>query len=433
MKTFICVICGVFICVICGSGCGPTYKDADIGLSIVKTCQKEYNTYVKVKRIGRTLGIYLPVNGLFESAVKVKGQASVEDILGGIKFTKEAIDKMDNVSLALSRAALSTDANVDFYVMIVADTKGSGLEIIITRYGKDMKRLILGDLSRGDYVQRLLMDVGFDPAPSAAETVKDFFYDLERLKAPTLIARYFSKATNVRMTSANFFLYLAELDYKQQKKFYVIGLKALQIEKNRVLVNVRVKEKYTPLPGYENFRFLYPSGFEHEYLIVLDIAYIPYLIDQIVQNAPYPEKIAKYQEPSVWDDENFFLEEVKLPDFLAQQLAARIRWLYQSDIRLKNKYIITLAKGEYQPAARKFKIILDIEKKGVRVKGQGLREEEIDFKDAWAVISQVMRRYGFKDYDAVELLNIADARREVIQRDELLNKFWPKWLIKRQG
>ena len=110
------------------SGCRPTYTDENIQQSIVKICKEEYKTEVKIKRIGKTLGIYLPVNGLFESNVDMKSQTTLEDALSAIRFTKDAATKIDDVSTAISRVALSTNASIDFYVLIAADIKGSGIK-----------------------------------------------------------------------------------------------------------------------------------------------------------------------------------------------------------------------------------------------------------------------------------------------------------------
>ena len=261
------------------TGCGPTYKDKEVSQSIINLCKTDFKTDVKVKRIGRTLGIYVPVDGLFESTKNLKAGATLDEIFTGIKFTKEATDKIENTSLALTRVALSTDADVDFYVLILADTKGSGIQIVVVRYVKDMRRIMLGDVSRGDYVQRILMDVSFDPVPSAKDTVRRFFYDLQRLPMKMAIARYFSKMTDARLTSPDFFLYLSELDYKARRAPFVTDLKGIQIEKARVLVKCRVTENYIPAPGYEGFKFLFPSRSEYEYNLLLDTAYMPYLID----------------------------------------------------------------------------------------------------------------------------------------------------------
>lgn len=410
------------------AGCRPTYKNENLEQSIIEFCKKEYKADVSVKRVGKTIGIYLPVNSLFESTA-VKGRiASPEDALAGIKFTKEALDKMEDVSMALSRVALSTDAPVDFYVLIVGDKKAAGLQIVITRYAMDMKRLILGDVSRGDYAQRLLMDMDFGPVSAAEETVKEFFYDIERLPAQIIISRYFSRMTNVRIESSDFFLYLSEFVYKNKRKYYVTDVKGIQFEKNKVLVKCSVKETYSPAPGYENFKFLRPSGSSCKYLFLLDTSYIPYMIEQalpISTTSAFPSRFKAFEKSETWNKSGFYLEEIKFPDFLARQIVSRIKDLYQANPELKKKVFINLIKGEYVVKDKKFKIIMDLEKRPEAGK------EKTDFTDAWKIISQVMRRYDFKDYQSVELFNIADAKREVMIKPELLSRFWPKWLLKK--
>jgi len=417
------------------SGCNFTYTDKNVGQSIIDICKKEYKIDVKVKRVGRTLGIYVPIDGLFEVNPEVKGKITLEDALSGIRFSKEAADNIDKVSLVLSRVALSTDAPIDFYILMAADTKGLGLRIIVTRYAADMKRLILGDVSRGDYVQRLLMDMDFDPVVGAEQTAKNFFYDLQRLPANVMITRYFSKSNNAKDNSRNFFLYLSELGYKQDRRLYIKDVKGLQIEKNKVLVKCKVKEIYSPLAGHEYYDFLYPSGFENEYLILMDTSYLPYMIEQVfpvymkkesggIEKLPYPDIFSDYSDDTAWDKYNFFLEEMHFPDFLAWQIVGRIRALYQSDLDLKSKFVVNFVKGDYLPKDKKFKIALDIEKSKTN--------KSVDFSldSVWNIISQVMRRYNFQDYQSVELVNLVDSKVETMGRDELLDKFWPKWLLK---
>ena len=422
-KLFAC-----FLLIAAIAGCKPTYTNENIEQSIIKICKDDYKIDIKTKRIANTLGVYVPINGLFESKAQIKGrEAAPEDILSDIKFSKEAADRIGDVSMALSRAVLSTDAPIDFYVLVASDTKATGLQIIITRYAMDIKRLMLEDVSQGEYHQRLLMDMDFGPVNGAEETVKEFFYDLSRLSSQAIITRYFSKITNIRVESSDFFLYLSELSYKATRRFYVTEIKGAQIDKTKVLVKCKVRENYTPAAGYENFKFLYPSGFTNEYLILLDTSYIPYMIEQVLpllKDAPLPERFKAYEKPDAWEKGGFFLEPITLPEFLARQLASRIRELYQTDSRLKNKFAINLIKGEYQPQQKKFKVMFDIEAKGIR-------PERADFNDVWKIISDVLRHYDFKDFASVELFNIADAKKEVMLRQELLYKFWPKWLIKR--
>jgi hypothetical protein len=145
--------------------------------------------------------------------------------------------------------------------------------------------------------------------------------------------------------------------------------------------------------------------------------------------SPYPARFATYENPDAWTKEDFFLEDIQVGDFLARQLAGRIRNLYQTDPALRDEFAVNLASGEYQPAKKKFKIALDIERRKP-AKPKARPTQALDFNRMWEVVSQVLRRYEYKDYDTVELFNIANAKKEVMSRAELIDKFWPKWLIK---
>jgi hypothetical protein len=163
--------------------------------------------------------------------------------------------------------------------------------------------------------------------------------------------------------------------------------------------------------------------------MLLNASYLPYLIEEAFPaKPPYPKRFAKYENPQAWLDQDFFLEEIKMSDFLAKQLAGRVRNLYQTDPHLKDTFLIPIANGEYLTAKKRFKIVVDIESKKI---GHGAIKQDVNFSQIWKVISQTMRRYDFKDYNTVELFNIADAKKEIMTRADLIDKFWPKWLLRR--
>jgi len=88
------------------SSCGPTYPKDSLVPSIVALCKKEYGVDASVQIAGKTLGVYLPLEKLLDSTLQIP---------------LEARDKLDDVVLATSRAALSTDSPIDFYVVIAQD------------------------------------------------------------------------------------------------------------------------------------------------------------------------------------------------------------------------------------------------------------------------------------------------------------------------
>jgi hypothetical protein len=130
------------------SGCKPTFPKTKVSDSIIKLCRDEYNTEVKVETVGKTLGIYMPLDNLLDSS---------------LQLSEESFKKLGDVLQVLSRVALSTDANLEFITLVARDSKISGFELVLTRYVEDIKRFMVGDISQGEYIKRMLFETRLDP------------------------------------------------------------------------------------------------------------------------------------------------------------------------------------------------------------------------------------------------------------------------------
>jgi len=130
------------------SGCKPTFPKIKVSDSIIKLCRDEYNTEVKVKTVRKTLGVYMPLDNLLDSSLQP---------------SEESFKKLGDVLQVLSRVALSTDANLEFITLVARDSKISGFELVLTRYVEDIKRFMVGDISRGEYIKRMLFETRLDP------------------------------------------------------------------------------------------------------------------------------------------------------------------------------------------------------------------------------------------------------------------------------
>jgi len=130
------------------SGCKPTYPRAKVSDSIIELCKKEYNTEVKVKSEGKTLGVYMSLNNLLDSSLQP---------------SEESFEKLGDVLHVLSRVALSTDVDLEFITLVARDAKISGFALVLTRYVEDIKRFMVGDISRGEYIKRMLFETKIDP------------------------------------------------------------------------------------------------------------------------------------------------------------------------------------------------------------------------------------------------------------------------------
>ncbi len=426
------------------SGCGPTYPSGTFVESISKVCKEEYGVDVKVKKTGKTLGVYIPLEGLFESSVEIDEEASLDEILSGLKFSPETSRKIDDVCMSVSRVCLSTDCPVDFYVVIAADTEVTGAQIILTRHVTDIKRILTGDISRGDFIQRMLMDVGYDPTLSAQDLTKNLFRDLETENQTYILSKYFTKTTNLHSLSSTFFLILSELDLKSQKQYAIKDIKSARISYDQVLMFCKTEEQFSPKPGYERHSFLYPREFENEYLVLLNFSIFPYaFIEEFVPlysidkngkvtRKDFPRRFEEFQDPATWEAESFFLEEVEMPDFLARQIANRIRTKFQEDKDLALEFILNLSEGKYVKqsltSVSEFEFSVDLQQRdfpNLADRNQKMREAEAEI---FKIICQVLRRYEFDEFGKVKLINITNNRSEAITRGELLKNYKPRWL-----
>jgi len=139
----------VFFCilplVLWGIGCSPTYPKEKLSASLTRLCKEEYGVDVSVQIVGKTIGVNVPLEKLFDST---------------LKLSPEVGDKLDGVILATSRAVLSTDDPPDFYVVVARDKRIPGIELKLIRYIQDIRRLSYGDLSRSEYTKRMLFEFG---------------------------------------------------------------------------------------------------------------------------------------------------------------------------------------------------------------------------------------------------------------------------------
>jgi len=168
------------------SGCKPTYPKIKVSDSIIKLCRDEYNTEVKVKTIGKTMGVYMPVDNLLDSSLQP---------------SEESFEKLGNVLHVLSRVALSTDADLEFITLVARDSKISGFELILTRYIEDIKRFMVGDISRGEYMKRMLFETRLDPlvllsnlaSKDKKEQPQREEFSIEEVHLPDFLAKQISR------------------------------------------------------------------------------------------------------------------------------------------------------------------------------------------------------------------------------------------------
>jgi len=165
----------------------PTYPKEGVNDAIRDICKKEYDIDVLAKLIGRTLWIYLPLEEMFEKSDKPEkfteiftiednkqifeaGNLKIEYLIkpakeqeksNDIKYSKTAMDKINNVWKVLRRVLFSMERSVkgepQFVYLITADVK-NGFEIRELFYIEDLKKVSYNFISWGEYQHRTIQD-----------------------------------------------------------------------------------------------------------------------------------------------------------------------------------------------------------------------------------------------------------------------------------
>jgi hypothetical protein len=177
----------------CISSTEPTYLNADIDKAIQDISKVEYNIDLKVRRMGQTLLIYLPLEDLFEKSDKPErylekfsienndvefkeGLFKVSYIIKKIpeeektqdyKYKKEVVEKINNVWKVLRRVIFSMERSKDrepkFFFLVVADIK-NGFEIREIFYISDLKKVSYEFISWTEYQHRAISQTEISPA-----------------------------------------------------------------------------------------------------------------------------------------------------------------------------------------------------------------------------------------------------------------------------
>jgi len=316
LRRLICVFSIFFLFL---TGCDKhTYPRQRVIASVKELCKNDYNLDVEVKISGGTIGTYLQIDNLFDRKSGLSKQAS---------------EHLGSILLSVSRVCLSTDADFDFYVVVAADTAIPGMEATFVRPCIRCKRFLLGNISREDFFNRLLINVRFNPQMLARRTVMNFFSSLSSGDIAKALSTYSKK--RLKGFSMTFFKLLFELKMKKDMRYEIEKIKMKPLPKEQTLVYARVRENYSPDKGYEDKDFLFPSGTTTEYLFHIgahnyspEIWAIYPLFKKNeqggIEQTSIPEAYDKYGDVSICPENDFLLEDISFPQFLADQMAQRI-------------------------------------------------------------------------------------------------------------
>jgi hypothetical protein len=173
---------GAVVCCLLSAGCfstdfAPTYKEADIPVSIKKICREEYQLNVVPIRVGNTLWVYAPQPRLLHAEFG----KNPEKI-----FDEQMVDKARNILTSISRVLLSSDNAPEFSVLVLSDIN-IGLDYSLTAYLQDIKRSAAGGLPWTESNKRYV--IGFEQAVKAIGDTRGEHLKIYDIKLPEFLAR----------------------------------------------------------------------------------------------------------------------------------------------------------------------------------------------------------------------------------------------------
>jgi len=124
-------------------GCGPTYPRDKVEQGIKNLCKQEHNIDVHARLVGRTLYVFLQANNLLDES---------------LSLGEKAYDILEKTLLSTTRVTLSSDADIQFYILVVEDHIRR-IEMTFIQNIRDIKRFIFRQISREDYFSRMVIKV----------------------------------------------------------------------------------------------------------------------------------------------------------------------------------------------------------------------------------------------------------------------------------
>ena len=327
--------------------CGPSYPKERLAQSLEELCRKEYGITVKAQRVDTTLGVLVSIPGLIEELMKMSGSSGGEPPIPMLvegqyqeqKFHFQflfrgelaRVDKkkpepepprapdrerskpmkmLDQVSTALRRVALSTDARLEFYTFIARDPGPMNLDLVYSGHLDDLKRVQYLDISLGELQRRSRVTFRRQPEAVARQTVASFLTDLNNRSLPQLLNRYVAASKRYKEMFPRILECVVELQGQQQdllKEEQAWPVR--QIQRDQVLV-------YVPLSSIQRPGALAVTVQVRENQEGL------YDLERL-ETGILPARFQALGDPGNWKN-FFYLEPMVLSQFLSEQIAKRV-------------------------------------------------------------------------------------------------------------
>lgn len=158
---------------LCLSACKPTYPKNELPRALETLIKKEYHLEGHAKLIGKTL--YL--------AIELPELAANET-----EIPKEAMSKLQGAVLSIVRTSLSSDAKLKILVL-TATVPEWKLHINILQSIDDIKGFLYQRISRGDYEERMILDIAREEDPADPDIEQQREISMEKFISLLIISQ----------------------------------------------------------------------------------------------------------------------------------------------------------------------------------------------------------------------------------------------------
>ncbi|MBI3307519.1 MAG: hypothetical protein HYZ84_06925 [Candidatus Omnitrophica bacterium] len=432
-KNFLIVFLGLlFLLPLAGCGANKSsYPEARLKDALLEICRKEYGIEkIDVKIVGNTIGVYLPLEKLFaaddfKNAVETGKIRNLETLF---EPSPEALEKVEDVLFSISRVILSTDKPLDFYVLQATDITKTGLELVLTGYVNDVKRVRVWDISRNEYRKRVIHEMRLNRAVVWHRPVRQFFEDMEVLHPDEIRKKYFRTSPSAEMDTKTYLDHLIGVPMKYWDSTWdILKINSVPLQKDQILIYTKVRPK--------SLEELLGPKHDLEYLFILELRGEKWNISKIIPfqyvddhgtpreiDFPHDLPIEKVMQNP---EEEFDIAEVKLGPFLAKQLTRRVQGMASADERIQNTFRDIKLEFTYHEDSEKPFFSLDLETilrdfNHYQQNSIALHEDMIYFLNmASREFVTVLRSYSFSDYQYLSLNLVQEPAPHILGRDDL--------------
>jgi len=427
------LLLAVLIAALAFSGCyQKSYPGDRLKESLGEIAQKEYGiSEVDVKIVGKTIGVYLPLDHLFSADFRESLMSGkVNNIENLFIPSEEAMEKIEDVLFSLSRVLLSTDRDLAFYYLQATDIKKTGMQLTLKGYVNDIKRVRIWDISRGEYRKRVINELRFNRPVVWHQPVRRFFKDLETLPVSFIRDKYFDETIGIEAVE-NLFMNHVMSNAKEEAlyKWEITDIRSAPIRKNEVVVFAEV------LPQIFQDEDYLAQGSALKYLFIVSASAQEPRLTRVIpfqfvndsgdaQEIPLPPELQLSDENVHWQRE-FELEEIRLGPFLAEQLTRRLQALLSVDERIHSTFQDVKLEYRYHednlPSYFSLNLEAYLSDPDMQQIGSVVQHEDMIYllSLAFREFVEVMRSYDFGDYAHLKL-NIAHGQHPwVLGRDHL--------------